>query len=132
MFVLMSTFADFLWSLLIIFFMIIYFMMLFHVIVDIFRRKDVGGGSKALWLIFLLVIPLLGLLIYMIVNGQSMTERDVRGAQQSQQQFDDYVRSVSASGGGAADQIAKAKGLLDSGAISQAEFDQIKSKALAS
>lgn len=132
MFVLMSTFADFLWSLLIIFFMIIYFMMLFHVIVDIFRRKDIGGGSKALWLIFLLVIPLLGLLIYMIVNGQSMTERDVSGAQQSQQQFDDYVRSVSASGGGAADQIAKAKGLLDSGAITQTEFDQIKSKALAS
>jgi predicted PurR-regulated permease PerM len=130
MFVLMSTFADFLWSLLIIFFMIVYFMMLFHVVVDIFRRKDASGGTKALWLLFLLIVPLFGLLIYLIVNGQHMTERDVQGAQSSQAQFDDYVRTVSG-GGGAAAEIERAKGLLDSGAISQAEFDQIKTKALA-
>jgi predicted PurR-regulated permease PerM len=131
MFVLMSTFADFLWSLLIIFFMIVYFMMLFHVVVDIFRRKDASGGMKALWLLFLLILPLFGLLIYLIVNGQQMTERDVQGAQRSQAQFDDYVRTVGG-GGGAAAEIERAKGLLDSGAISQAEFDQIKTKALAS
>jgi predicted PurR-regulated permease PerM len=132
MFVLMSTFADFLWSLLIIFFMIVYFMMLFHVVVDIFRRKDASGGTKALWLLFLLILPLFGLLIYLIVHGQDMTERDVQGAQRSQAQFDDYVRTVGGGGGGAAAEIERAKGLLDSGAISQAEFDQIKTKALAS
>ena len=124
-----ATLGDFLWSLLVIFFMIVYFMMLFWVIVDIFRRHDASGGKKALWLIFLLFFPLVGLLAYMITNSQSMAERNAREAQQSKQQFDDYVRSTA--GGGSAGEIEKAKGLLDSGAITQAEFDQIKAKALA-
>ena len=125
-----SNFASFLWSLLIIFFMITYFMILFHVIVDIFRRHDTSGFSKALWLIFIFVAPFLGLLIYLIANSDSMTKRAVADAQQNQQQFDDYVRNVSA--GGSAAEIEKAKGLLDSGAINQQEFDAIKAKALAS
>ena len=124
-----ATLGDFLWSLLVIFFMIVYFMMLFWVIVDIFRRHDASGGKKALWLIFLLFFPLVGLLAYMITNSQSMAERNAREAQQSKQQFDDYVRNTA--GGGSAAEIEKAKGLLDSGAITQAEFDQIKAKALA-
>ncbi len=121
--------ADFMWSLLVIFFMVCYFMMLFYVIVDIFRRHDASGGKKALWLIFILVLPLLGLLIYMISNGDSMGQRSMAEAQQSQQQFDEYVKSVS---GGSAAEIEKAKGLLDSGAITQQEFEAIKAKALAS
>ncbi len=121
--------GEFLWSLLVIFFMVIYFMMLFYVIVDVFRRHDASGGKKALWLLFLLVAPLLGLLIYLIVNGDHMAKRNVDAAQAQQKQFDSYVRETAGSGGSAAE-IEKAKGLLDSGAISQAEFDQLKAKAL--
>ncbi len=126
-----ASFIDFFWSILIIFFMFIYFMMLFQVIADVFRRDDASGGKKALWLIFLLVAPLLGLLIYMITNGDDMGRRNVRQMQKSQEAFDDYVRTT-ASSGGAAGEIEKAKGLLDSGAITQAEFESIKTKALAS
>jgi Short C-terminal domain/Phospholipase_D-nuclease N-terminal len=122
--------GEFLWSLLVIFFMVIYFMMLFQVIVDIFRRQDASGAKKALWLLFLLVIPLVGLLIYMIANGQGMTERNVAVMRDSQQQFDDHVRTVAASSGPAGE-IEKAKQLLDSGAISQDEFNQLKARALA-
>jgi predicted PurR-regulated permease PerM len=122
-----ASLSDFLWSLLVIFFFVIYFMMLFRVIVDVFRRRDASGGKKALWLIFLLVFPLLGLLIYVIANGEEMARRDVGEAQAAQQQFDEYVRDVS---GGSAAEIAKAKELLDRGAITQAEFEQIKAKAL--
>jgi predicted PurR-regulated permease PerM len=120
--------GEFLWSLLVIFFMVVYFMMLFQVIVDVFRRKDASGGKKALWLITLLIFPLLGLLAYMFTNGDSMTSRNVQEMQRSQERFDDYVRETA---GGSAAEIEKAKGLLDSGAISQAEFDRLKSKALA-
>jgi predicted PurR-regulated permease PerM len=123
-----TQFTTFLWSLIVIFFMVVYFMMLFSVIVDVFRRHDIHGGKKALWLIFILFAPLLGLLIYLIVNGHGIAERQAKDAQASQAQFDDYVKSVA---GGSADQIAKAKELLDAGTISQAEFDQLKSKALA-
>jgi predicted PurR-regulated permease PerM len=120
--------GEFLWSLLVIFFMVVYFMMLFQVIVDVFRRKDASGGKKALWLITLLIFPLLGLLAYMFTNGDSMTSRNVQEVQRSQERFDDYVRETAS---GSASEIEKAKGLLDSGAISQAEFDRLKSKALA-
>jgi predicted PurR-regulated permease PerM len=125
-----TEFLTFLWSLIVIFFMVVYFMMLFGVIVDIFRRHDCGGGKKALWLLFILFAPLLGLLVYLIVNGHGIAERQQKDVQRSQAEFDDYVKSVA--GSSSADQIAKAKELLDSGAISQAEFDQIKAKALAS
>jgi predicted PurR-regulated permease PerM len=122
--------GDFLWSLLVIFFMVIYFMMLFQVIVDIFRRHDASGGKKALWLIFLLCVPLVGLLAYMITNSESMAQRNVQSAQQSQAEFDSYVQNVAGSGGSTAE-IAKAKELLDSGAINQSEFEALKAKALA-
>ena len=84
--------GDFLWSLLVIFFMVVYFMMLFHVIVDVFRRKDASGGKKALWLLVLLIVPLVGLLAYMITNGEGMTARSVQDVQRSQQQFDERRR----------------------------------------
>jgi predicted PurR-regulated permease PerM len=126
-----TSFTTFLWSLIVIFFMVVYFMMLFSVIVDIFRRHDIHGGKKALWLLFILVAPLLGLLVYLIVNGHGIAERQAKDVQHSQQQFDEHVKAVAA-GSSSADQIAKAKELLDAGTITQAEFDQIKAKALAS
>jgi hypothetical protein len=120
-------FLTFLWSLIVIFFMVTFFILLFHVIGDLFRRKDASGGKKALWVIFLVVAPYLGLLVYYIANGDGMAHRTLESAKQSQDAFDSYVRDVA---GGSADQIAKAKQLLDSGAISQAEFEQLKAKAL--
>jgi ABC-type multidrug transport system fused ATPase/permease subunit len=124
------TLSDFLWSLVVIFFMITYFMMLFQVVIDVFRRDDASGATKVLWLLVLLILPLLGLVIYMIVNAEGMAKRNMREAQKSRAEFDEYVRDVSGSGGSTAE-IAKAKELLDSGAINQAEFDQLKAKALA-
>jgi hypothetical protein len=124
-----STLGEILWSFLVIFFFITYFMMLFWVIVDIFRRHDIGGGHKAIWLIALFILPLFGLLIYMLIDGHGIAERNAAQAKAAQQDFDDHVRSVA--GGGSADEIAKAKQLLDSGAINQTEFEQIKAKALA-
>ena len=125
-----ASLGDFLWSLLIIFFMVIYFMILFQVIFDLFGRHDTSGWAKAAWVIFIILAPFLGLLVYLIVNGHGMAERRMKGAVEQQQQFDSYVKSV-ASQGDPAEQIAKAKQLLDAGTISQAEFDQLKSKALA-
>ena len=101
-------FLTFLWSLIVIFFMVVYFMMLFSVIVDIFRRHDASGGKKALWLLFILFAPLLGLLIYLIVNGHGIAERQAKDVQQSQAQLDDHIKAVA---GGSAEQIAKAKAL---------------------
>ena len=121
--------GEFLWSLLALFFMVIYFMMLFYVIVDVFRRHDASGGKKALWLVFLLVAPLVGLLAYMITNSDGIAARNVTQAQRQQDQFDDYVRTTA--GGGSAAEIEKAKNLLDSGAITQDEFNALKAKALA-
>lgn len=124
-------FLDILWTMFIFFLFIIWIWILITVFADIFRRRDVGGGTKALWIIFVILLPYLGVLVYLIANHDGMAERNIRQAQAQQAQMDDYVRSVAGSGGAAAE-IEKAKGLLDSGAITQAEFDSIKTKALAS
>ena len=123
-------FLDVLWTMLIFFAWIIWFWLLITVFSDVFRRRDTSGFSKVLWIIFVIVLPFLGVFIYMIANHEGMTERSVRQAQAQQAQMDDYVRNVAGSGSAAAE-IEKAKGLLDSGAITQAEFDAIKAKALA-
>ena len=122
------TFFDFFWSMFVVFIWIMWFWLLFTVWFDIFRRHDISGWSKALWLIFTIVLPFLGVFVYLISQGQGMATRDVDQAQASQAHFDDYVRTVA---GGSAAEIEKAKQLLDSGAITQAEFDAIKAKALA-
>jgi Short C-terminal domain/Phospholipase_D-nuclease N-terminal len=122
-------FLEVLWTLLIFFAWVIWFWILITVFVDLFRRDDIGGWKKAIWVVFLILTPFLGVLIYLIVNNEGMNERNVRKARASQEQFDDYVKSVSGAGGAAAE-IEKAKQLLDSGAISQAEYEQIKAKAL--
>jgi hypothetical protein len=123
-------FLEVMWTLIVFFAWVIWFWILITILADVFRRRDIGGGKKTLWVIFLIFVPFLGVLVYLLVNHDEMAERRVREVQASQAQFDDYVRSVS--GGGAATEIANAKQLLDSGAISQAEFDAIKAKALAS
>jgi hypothetical protein len=124
-------FLDVLWTMLIIFAWIIWFWLLITVFTDLFRRHDTSGFAKVLWIIFVILLPFLGVFIYLIVNHDGMTSRNIERAQTAQAQMDEYVRNVSG-GGGAAAQIEKAKGLLDSGAITQTEFDAIKAKALAS
>jgi putative oligomerization/nucleic acid binding protein/phospholipase D-like protein len=121
-------FASFLWDMLLVFAFVIWFWLLITVFADIFRRHDTSGFAKALWIIFVIIAPYLGVLVYLIVEHQGMAERNVKQMQAQQQATDQYIRSVA---GGAAGEIEKAKGLLDSGAITQAEFDSIKAKALA-
>ena len=120
--------GDLLWSMFVFFAWIIFFWLLFIVFGDLFRRHDVSGWGKAGWTIFVILLPYLGIFIYLIANGKGMAERNVAAAQAAQTQADSYIRSVA---GGSAEQIAKAKELLDSGAITQAEFDQLKAQALA-
>ena len=109
-----------------------WFMCLFWVLGDIFRSKDLGGGGKTLWVIFVILIPWLGILVYLIARGKGMQERQLEQARDMQAAQTEYIKSVAGSGSSAADQIASAKSLLDSGAITQAEFDALKAKALAS
>jgi hypothetical protein len=123
-------FLDILWTTLIFFAWVIFIWIAVTVLIDVFRRHDISGWVKALWVIFVVILPWIGVLVYLIVNHDGMSERRAKDVQQSQQQFDDYVRRTAGSGGPAAE-IEKAKQLLDSGAITQQEFDAIKAKALA-
>jgi hypothetical protein len=107
---------------------VIWFWLLITVFADIFRRRDTSGGSKVLWSIFVILLPFIGVFAYMLVNNDGMAERNIKQAEAQRAQMDDYIRSTA---GGAATEIEKAKGLLDSGAITQAEYDAIKQKALA-
>jgi hypothetical protein len=109
---------------------VIWFWILITVFSDLFRRHDIGGGAKVLWMIFVIILPYLGVFIYLLVEHNGMMERNQRAITQQREQMDDYVRSVASQGPDAADQIAKAKKLLDDGTITQAEFDSIKAKAL--
>ena len=117
------------WSMLVFFAWVIWFVLLFRIIVDIFSRHDIGGGSKVLWIIFVIILPYLGVFIYLIAEGHHMAERNAATMQSARAQQDEYIKSVAASAS-PADQILQAKSLLDSGAITQAEFDGLKAKAL--
>jgi Short C-terminal domain/Phospholipase_D-nuclease N-terminal len=121
-------FMDVLWSMIIFFFWVIWIWIVITVLIDVFRRHDISGWVKALWVVFVVILPWLGVLIYLIVEHDGMRERSISQAQQQRQAFDDYVRDTA---GGSAGEIAKAKELLDSGAITQEEFDKLKAKALA-
>lgn len=123
-------FLDVFWTVLVIFLWIAWFMLLFHIIGDIFRRRDASGAKKTLWILAILLLPFLGVFIYLIANGDDMARRNIESAEAARADMDDYIRSTAGSGGAAAE-IERAKGLLDSGAISQTEFDSIKAKALA-
>jgi Phospholipase_D-nuclease N-terminal/Short C-terminal domain len=122
-------FLDVLWTMFIFFLFVIWIWILITVFSDIFRRKDIGGGTKALWIIFVILLPYLGVLVYLIAYHDGMADRNMQEVQKQQQATDDYIKSVA---GGTAGEIEKAKSLLDSGAITQAEYDSIKQKALAS
>lgn len=123
-------FLDVFWTMLVFFLWVMWFWLLITVFGDIFRRKDLSGLGKTGWIVFVILLPFLGVFIYLITQNDKMVERNVERAQAQQAQFDEYVKGV-AGGGGAAAEIERAKGLLDTGAITQAEFDAIKSKALA-
>jgi magnesium-transporting ATPase (P-type) len=108
-----------------------WFMCLFWVLGDIFRSKDMGGGAKTFWIFFVIIIPWLGILVYIIARGKGMQERQLEQAREMQRAQTEYIQSVAASSTSATDRIASAKSLLDQGAITQAEFDALKTKAMA-
>jgi len=122
-------FLSVMWTLLVIFAWVIWFWLLITVFADLFRRHDISGWVKALWIIFVIILPFLGVLIYLIAESHGMAERNQKQAAAAQQEFDSYVKDV-ASKSDPTEQIAKGKQLLDSGAITQAEFDSLKAKAL--
>ena len=119
------------WSMFIFFIWILWFMLLFKVFIDIFRSDDLGGWGKALWSIFVICVPFLGIFVYLIARGKDMGKRDMAQAQAQDAQFRAYVQDAAASGGSSADQLAKLADLKDRGVISDAEFQQQKSKILA-
>ena len=122
----LGVFWTFLWF----FLWIIWIFILFRVIFDIFRSHDLGGWGKALWLIFVIILPFLGVFVYLIARGRSMSERDVQRAQQQQDQFNAYVREAAGSGSNSADELSKLADLKAKGVITDAEFEQQKAKVL--
>jgi hypothetical protein len=121
-------FLDVLWTMILFFAWVAWIWIAITCFIDIFRRHDIGGGHKALWVVFIIVIPFLGVLVYLIAQHDGIRERSVKQAQDQQAAFDQYVKETA---GGSAAEIAKAKELLDAGTITQQEFDAIKAKALA-
>ena len=122
-------FLSVFWDLLIFFAWVIFIWIAITVMIDLFRRHDISGWRKAIWVVFIVVLPWVGVLTYLIVNHDGMAERRVRDTREAQAQFDQYVRHAAGTGGPASE-IEKAKQLLDNGTITQAEFDAIKAKAL--
>jgi hypothetical protein len=122
-------FLDVFWTLLVFFAWVIWLWLLISVLGDVFRRHDLSGGGTVGWTILLILLPFLGVLVYLGTQSKHMAERNVQQARAAQTQMDEHVRS--AAGGGAAAEIEKAKQLLDRGAISQAEYERLKQRALA-
>jgi Short C-terminal domain/Phospholipase_D-nuclease N-terminal len=120
-------FIDVFWTIIIFFFWVIWIWIVVTVLIDVFRRDDIGGFAKALWVIFVVILPWLGVLVYLIVEHDGMRQRSVKQARAEKQEFDEYVRDAA---GGSATEIAKAKELLDAGTITQEEFEALKAKAL--
>ena len=120
-------FLNILWTMIIFFAWVAWIWIVITVLIDIFRRRDIGGWAKAGWVVFVIILPFVGVLIYLIAQHEGMQERTIEQANAKQAAMDRYVRDTA---GGSATEIAKAKELLDSGAITQAEFDAIKAKAL--
>ena len=117
---------NIIWTMLVFFAWVIWFVILIQIFRDLFRRDDVSGWGKAGWMLFVIILPFLGVLIYIGVNGKGMAERNMKDVQTASE-----FAEFQAKGGGATAQIADAKALLDSGAIDQAEFDKLKAQALA-
>ncbi len=123
-------FIDILGTMLVFFGWVIWFWLLITVFGDLFSRHDISGWGKAGWTVFAILLPFIGVLCYLIAQGKHMAERRAGEAASAQKEMDQYIRRTAGADGGATEQIAQAKQLLDSGAIDQAEFDQIKQKAL--
>jgi hypothetical protein len=123
-------FLDLMWSFFVFFLWVMWFWLLITVFADIFRRDDISGWGKTGWLIFTIALPFLGVFVYLITQNDGMTKRNVDRAKAERARFDDYVRETAGSNG-AAGEIERAKQLLDSGAITATEFEQLKQKALA-
>jgi hypothetical protein len=121
---------DLMWTFVVFFGFVVCFWLLITVFGDLFRRHDLSGWAKTGWIVFVLLLPLIGSLTYLITQGRSLADREVRQAEQAKQQTDDYIRSVAAPGYRAVDEIARGKKLLDDGAISPEEFEQLKRRAL--
>jgi Phospholipase_D-nuclease N-terminal/Short C-terminal domain len=120
-------FLDVFWTMILFFAWLAWLWIVVTVITDLFRRDDIGGWGKAAWIVFVIVVPFLGVLVYLIAQHDAMRERSVKRVQEQRAAFDDYVREAA---GGPATEIARAKELLDKGALTQAEYDAIKAKAL--
>jgi len=125
----MSNFWDLLWLIASTFLFIAYLMVLFQIIVDLFRDAELGGFSKAIWIIFLILLPLLTALVYIVARGKGMADRQRAALQRAKSDTDSYIRQVA--GKSPAEQIADAKALLDAGTIDAQEFAKLKAKALA-
>ncbi|MFW0786519.1 SHOCT domain-containing protein [Gordonia sp. CPCC 206044] len=124
-----DSFWDFIWYTLVIFCFLAYLMVLFWIITDLFRDRALSGWWKAVWVVFLIILPWLTSLVYLIARGRGMSERSAASHALAKQQTDEYIRSVS--GKSSAEQIADAKALLDAGTITPQEFESLKAKALA-
>jgi hypothetical protein len=122
--------VDLMWTFVLFFALLVFFWLVITVFGDLFRRHDVSGWGKAAWVAFVLVVPLIGSLTYLVSQGHAMADRDARQVHQARQQTDAYIRSVAAPGFHGVDEIARAKALLDQGAISQEEFEQLKRRVL--
>jgi len=121
---------DLMWTFVLFFGLIVFFWLLIRVLGDLFSRPDVSGWGKTLWVVALVLLPLLGALAYLITQGHAMADRDARRRAEARRRSDDHIRSVAAPGFRGVDEIARAKELLDRGAISQEEFEQLKRRAL--
>jgi magnesium-transporting ATPase (P-type) len=125
------SFIDLFWSMLWFFFLFIWIVILVRIFGDLFRDRSLSGVAKTLWVLFLVFLPFLAVFVYLISRGDGMAEREMARHLQAQEQFDGYVRDVAATGEAPpAEQIARAKELLDAGTIDQSEFDRLKAKAL--
>ncbi|MEV8588698.1 SHOCT domain-containing protein [Streptomyces sp. NPDC051180] len=122
------------WTMLMLFLWVLWFMLLFRIIGDIFRDDELGGWGKAGWTVFVILLPFLGVFVYLIARGRSMGEREMKRMQESQEQFRSYVRETAGSGGGGghAEELSRLAELKNSGALTDAEFAQAKAKILAS
>lgn len=124
-----TTFWDVFWFIVISFLFMSYLILFFQVVGDLFRDREVGGLMKVIWLVLLIVLPFLSLFVYLLTRGKGMAERQMQQAQEAQKAFDAYVKQAAGTGG-AASELANAKAMLDSGAISADEYEKLKAKIL--
>jgi len=124
-------FLNIFWTMILFFAWVIWIWMIVVILTDVFRRRDISGWAKAAWTVFLIILPFIGVLTYLIAQGEGMNARRTEDAQVARSQFDDYVKTVAAQDATPASEIQRAKELLDSGTITAAEYESLKAKALA-